>query len=184
MVTVDGVANLKVEQQYSCRNWTYGYGLRRPCAGFTAGHVRRAGMTLVKGLKVGELYRDQKIYDVFVWGAENIRNDISKFELTADRDPAWHAYPGLDAAEITLVPAPNEIKREGASRRIDVTCDVQGTRPGERRPRGGKTDRALDFDREYHPEFLGKYAAREESCRRLMALIGAVAPGDLVDHSR
>ncbi|MBV8488350.1 MAG: efflux RND transporter permease subunit, partial [Planctomycetaceae bacterium] len=30
--------------------------------------------------------------------------------------------------------------------------------------------RALDFPREYHPEFLGEYAAREESRRRLTAL--------------
>ncbi len=28
----------------------------------------------------------------------------------------------------------------------------------------------LDFEREYHPEFLGEYAAREESRRRLLAL--------------
>ena len=31
-----------------------------------------------------------------------------------------------DVAEVAIVPAPNEIKREGASRRIDVTCNVQG----------------------------------------------------------
>ena len=69
-----------------------------------------------------------------------------------------------------MVPAPNEIKREGASRRIDVTCNVAGPRPGERGPRDRGAGRALEFDREYHPEFLGEYAAREESRRRLLAL--------------
>jgi Cu/Ag efflux pump CusA len=68
------------------------------------------------------------------------------------------------------VPAPNEIKREGASRKIDVTCNVQGRDLGSVAREIEKRVRALDFEREYHPEFLGEYAAREESRRRLMAL--------------
>ncbi len=32
--------------------------------------------------------------------------------------------------------------------------------------------RAVPFDREYHPEFLGEYAARQASTRRLYALAG------------
>ena len=75
-----------------------------------------------------------------------------------------------DVAEIALVPAPNEIKREGASRKIDVTCNVQGRDLGSVAREIEKRVRALDFEREYHPEFLGEYAAREESRRRLMAL--------------
>lgn len=57
--------------------------------------------------------------------------------------PLGTHIPVSDAAEITLVPAPNEIKREGASRRIDVTCDVQGrdlgsvSREVEKRIRAG-----------------------------------------------
>src|SRR5262249_60007191 len=38
----------------------------------------------------------------------------------------------------------------------------------------------LDFPREYHPEFLGEYAAREESRRRLMALAGLSLLGILL----
>ena len=36
--------------------------------GLTAGDIRRAATTLVKGVKVGELYQGQKIFDVSVWG--------------------------------------------------------------------------------------------------------------------
>ncbi len=69
MVTVDGVANLKVEQQLLVPQLDVRLNPEAAVRlGLTAGHVRRAGMTLVKGLKVGELYRDQKIYDVFVLG--------------------------------------------------------------------------------------------------------------------
>jgi CzcA family heavy metal efflux pump len=171
MGTVDGVANLKVEQQLLVPQLDV--RLRPEAAarlGLTAGDVRRAATTLIKGLKVGELYRDQKIFDVFVWGAENIRNDISKLSSLPIETPLGTHIPLADAAEITLVPAPNEIKREGASRRIDVTCNVQGRDLGSVAREVEKRVRALDFEREYHPEFLGEFAAREESRRRLMAL--------------
>jgi Cu/Ag efflux pump CusA len=84
--------------------------------------------------------------------------------------PLGTHVPLSDAAEITLMPAPNEIKREGASRRIDVTCNVQGRDLGSVAREVEKSVRELDFEREYHPDFLGEYAAREESSRRLIAL--------------
>jgi Cu/Ag efflux pump CusA len=84
--------------------------------------------------------------------------------------PLGTHVPLSDAAEIALVPAPNEIKREGASRKIDVTFNVQGRDLGSVAREIEKRVRALDFEREYHPEFLGEYAAREESSRRLTAL--------------
>lgn len=34
--------------------------------GLTAGDLRRAAMTLVRGTKVGEIYDDQRIFDVTV----------------------------------------------------------------------------------------------------------------------
>ena len=61
--------------------------------GLAPGQVRRAVATYVKGAKVGEVFKDQKVYDV---------------------------------AEIGIEPTPNEIKRESASRRIDVTCNADG----------------------------------------------------------
>jgi Cu/Ag efflux pump CusA len=37
--------------------------------------------------------------------------------------------------------------------------------------------RAIPFEREYHPEFLGEYAARQESTRRLYALAALAVVG-------
>jgi CzcA family heavy metal efflux pump len=171
MEPIDGVTSLKVEQQLLVPQLDVRL---RPEAsarlGLTAGDVRRAATTLIKGLKVGELYRDQKILDVFVWGVEGVRNDISTVSALPIETPLGTHVPLSDAAEIALVPAPNEIKREGASRKIDVTCNVQGRDLGSVAREIEKRVRALDFAREYHPEFLGEYAAREESRRRLLAL--------------
>jgi Cu/Ag efflux pump CusA len=171
MQPIEGVTSLKVEQQLLVPQLDVRL---RPEAsarlGLTAGDIRRAATTLIKGLKVGELYREQKILDVFVWGVEDVRNDISKVSQLPIETPLGTHVPLSDVAEIALVPAPNEIKREGASRKIDVTCNVQGRDLGSVAREIEKRVRALEFEREYHPEFLGEYAAREESSRRLMAL--------------
>ena len=84
--------------------------------------------------------------------------------------PLGTHVPLGDVADVAIVPAPNEIKREGASRRIDVTCNVRGATWAASPARSRRKVRELDFAREYHPEFLGEYAAREESRRRLLAL--------------
>jgi len=87
-------------------------------------------------------------------------------------------YP-RKVADVSLLPAPNEVKRENASRRIDVTCNVRdrdlGAVARDIESRVGQ----LQFDRGYHPEFLGEYAAQQQSRRRmagmgLIALLGIV----------
>jgi Cu/Ag efflux pump CusA len=108
---------------------------------------------------------------VFIWGTEDVRNDVSKLSALPVETPLGTHVPLSDVAEIALVPAANEIKREGASRRIDVTCNIApGADLGTVAKAVEEKVKALEFPREYHPEFLGEYAARAESENRLMAL--------------
>jgi Cu/Ag efflux pump CusA len=85
-----------------------------------------------------------------------------------------------DVADVEVVPTPNEILHEGASRRIDVTCNVQGRDLGSVAREIEDHVRQLDFPRGYHPEFLGEYAARQESQQRLFALAGLSLIGILL----
>src|SRR5262249_36750333 len=84
--------------------------------------------------------------------------------------PLGGQVPLGDVAELTFVPAPNEIKRESASRRLDITCNVAGRDLGSVAREIEARVKEMEFQREYHPEFLGEYAAREESRRRLFML--------------
>ncbi|HXT60743.1 MAG TPA: efflux RND transporter permease subunit [Pirellulales bacterium] len=84
---------------------------------------------------------------------------------------AMNGYVPLgDVADVETVPTPNEVLRESVSRRIDVTCNVQGRDLGSVAREIEERVKTLKFDRGYHPEFLGEYAARQESRRRLFAL--------------
>ncbi len=169
---IEGVANLKVEQQVLVPQIEV--RLRPDAAarlGLTPGDVRRAATTLVKGLKVGELYDQQKIFDVFVWGVDKVRDDPTALRNLPIETPTGAHVPLGDVADVTIVPAPNIINRENVSRKIDITCNVT---PGADL---GQVARAIEakvkevpMEREYHPEFLGEYAARAESRRRLLTL--------------
>ncbi len=179
---IPGVADLKVEPQVLVPQIQV--RLRPQAAaqfGLAAADVRRAAVTLVKSTKVGELYDAQKVFDVVVWGDESTRADVHALQGVLIDTPGGGHVPLGDVADVYLAPSPNEIKRESTSRRIDVTCNVKtdadlGTiaREIERRVR------ALPFDRGYHPEFLGEYAARVESRNRLFALAGLCLVGILL----
>ena len=93
--TSPGVTNLKVEPQVLVPQLDV--RLRPEAAarlGLTPGDVRRAATTLVKGTKVGEVYDDQKIFDVVVWGvAEGPRRRLAARARCRSRRPLGDARP-------------------------------------------------------------------------------------------
>ena len=81
--------------------------------------------TLLRGTKVGEIYEDQKIFDTVVWSVPTVRSDLFAIKRLPI-DTGGGGYVPLEAvADVTLAPTPNEITREGGSRRIDVTTNVR-----------------------------------------------------------
>jgi CzcA family heavy metal efflux pump len=171
MAQVQGIKDLKVEPQVLVPQIEM--KLRQEAAlrfGLTPGAVRQQVTTLVKGAKVGEIYDEQKIYDVTVWGTERIRNDAQALRQLRIEAPGGASVLLGDIADVAIAPTPNVIQREGASRRIDITCNAQGRDLGSVARDVESAVRKLKFDRGYHAEFLGEYAARQESQRRLIWL--------------
>lgn len=172
---VDGVTNLNVELQALVPQ--VDVRLRPDAAerlGLTPGQVRRAVTTLLRGTKVGEVYEDQKKIDVVVWTQEASRADLNALHELRIDTPAGGQAPLKDVADVQIVPAPNEVKREGGSRRIEVTCDAKGRDLGSVARDIEAAVLTVPFDRGYHPEFLGEYAARQASQKRLFSL-GAIS---------
>ncbi|MCA9124116.1 MAG: efflux RND transporter permease subunit [Planctomycetales bacterium] len=177
---VEGVSDLKIEQQVLVPQLDVRL---RPAAaeqfGLTAGDVRRAATTLIQGRVVGEVYRQQKVFQVAVWGVPDVRGDLSAVRNCLIETPSGGHVLLNDVADIQIVAAPNTIKRENTSRRIDVTCNVR-----DRDLRSVAEDiesrvRQVEFARGYHPDFLGEYAAQQAS-RRQMLWMGIVALAGIV----
>jgi Cu/Ag efflux pump CusA len=135
--------------------------------GLTAGEVRRQAQTLVAGQKLGEIYRDQKSFDVALWGEPAVRGDIQALRDLMILSPAGAPVRLRDIADVRIVPAPNEVKRENGQRRIDVTLNVAGADLGgvARAVEAAVAD--VPFAAGYHPKVLGEYAALKESRQQL-----------------
>lgn len=180
MSGVEGVKNLKIEQQVLVPQIEV--RLRPEAAAqheLTQRAVGHALSTLVKGAKAGEIYDRQRVFDVVVWSSPQCRSDESALRELLVETPAGGRVPLGDVADVSIRPAPNEIKRERASRRIDVTCEADGRDLGavarEIETRVG----ALKFPDGYRPEFLGEYAAQKEA-RQRMLILGALAAFGIV----
>lgn len=167
--TIKGVVDLKVEPQVLVPQIITKLNPERLALfGLKPAQVRQAMTAYTKGTKVGEVYQGQKVFDVAVWGEPSVRRDIASLRKLLIDTPTGGHVPLGDVADVEIVPAPNEIKREGASRRIDVTCNVRGSDLGTVAREIEAKVRAMPFDRGYHPEFLGEYAARQEAKNRLL----------------
>lgn len=175
MGTVDGIADLKVQQQVLVPQVEV--QVRTEVAGrlgVTAGEVRNRVATLVRGTTVGQVYDGERAFDVVVWGVPEVRSDITALRRLPIDLPNGGTIPLDQLADVRLVPTPNEITREKASRRLDITANVKGRDLGRVARDVEAAVNAIPFAAGYHPEFLGEYTAQREASRRLIAL-GLVA---------
>lgn len=178
---VEGVSALKVESLTLVPHITV--KLRPEAAalhGLTAGVVRQAVTTLISGRKVGEVFQDQRVHDVTVWSLPAVRADYTTLRELLIETPAGGHVRLADVADLAIVPTPNAIKREGASRRIDVTCNVTGRALGEVAREIEERVGKVQFAAGYHPEILGEWAERQAAQSQLGWLALASFGGILV----
>jgi Cu/Ag efflux pump CusA len=146
-------------------------------AGIKPGDVRRAAATLLSGLRVGNLFQDQKVFDVVVWSNPSSRRSLSSVEsLLIDTPTGGHTRLG-DVANVRIRPTLPDIEHQDISRFVDVTASVRGRDVvGATRAVRAELD-GVKFPLEYHAEVLGDYAAQQDAQRRLLAFVIAAAIG-------
>ncbi len=142
--------------------------------GLKPGDIRRAAAFLIQGEEIGDIFVDGKTYDVNVWSAPETRNSLNDIrELLIDTPDGRHVRLA-DVADVRIVAAPNVIEREGQSRKIDVSANVEGRDLGSVARDVEAAIRDLDFPLGYHAELFGEYAERQAAERQLL-LAGMVA---------
>jgi CzcA family heavy metal efflux pump len=171
LATVEGVADLTQQQLTLVPQVLVRLRPERAeLAGVTAQRVRDTVATVLQGRKVGEIYEQQKIFDVVVRGTPGARGDLFALKRLPI-DAAGGGYVPLeDVADVAIAPTPNEITREGGSRRIDVTMNVRGRDLGTVARDVRSALAGVPFEAGYHAEVLGEFAAREASQQRLLTL--------------
>jgi CzcA family heavy metal efflux pump len=142
--------------------------------GLKPGDIRRAAAFLIQGEEVGDLFIGGKTYDVNVWSKPETRKSVNDIrELLIDTPSGGHVRLA-DVADVRIVAAPNVIEREGQSRKIDVSANVEGRDLGSVARDVEAAVQNLDFPLGYHAELFGEYAERQAAQRQLL-LSGIVA---------
>jgi Cu/Ag efflux pump CusA len=135
--------------------------------GLTPGDVRRMTATLVRGLEVGSLFEDQKVFDVVVQGVPELRQSQTTIENIQINTPSGSLVRLGDIATVSLVPVPIMIEHDAVSRYVDVTANVVG------RPISSVTGdlkrelKSVTFPIETHAEILGTSSDEQAAWREL-----------------
>jgi Cu/Ag efflux pump CusA len=94
------------------------------------GDVRRASATVFSGIVVGYLFKEQKIFEVVVWGAPESRQSLTNLrDLWIDKSDRTRVRL-RDVADVSVVSTPTVIKHERIAPYVDVVANVSGRDPG------------------------------------------------------
>src|SRR5207248_11292669 len=122
--------------------------------------------TMIAATVAGNLFQDQKMFEVVVWGTPEVRRDVTKIkDLRID---APLGGPGnrpsqvklSDVADVQIVPKPEMITHDQVSRSIDVVANVRGRGLSAVTAEVKDKLAAVTFPREHHLEVLGASEAK------------------------
>lgn len=94
--------------------------------GVKPGDIRREAATLLSGLTVGNVFEQQKVFDVVVLGTPAVRSNLSSVSnLLLDTVNGGHARLG-SLARVSVATEPEDIPHDAMSPYVDVTAPLAG----------------------------------------------------------
>jgi CzcA family heavy metal efflux pump len=145
--------------------------------GIKPGDVRRAATTMFSGLQVGNVFEEQKVFDVVVWSVPETRQSLNSLrDLMIDTPGGGQVRLG-DVAHVRVVSSPTVIRHEAVKRYMDVMAGVQGRDRGAVAADVRARLLQVPLPLEYHAEVVGEYADRQASRARLLVVAIAALVG-------
>ena len=148
---------------------------RAEALGIKPGDVRRAAASMLGGITVGNLFQEQKVFDVVVWGAPQIRESVEDIEQLLIETPDGRYLRLADVADVDIVPDDAVIRHESASRFVEVTADVDGRSVGDVADEVDALIKEIEFPLDHHAELMGLQQERQDARGELIAVIVAAA---------
>ena len=143
--------------------------------GVKPGDVRRAAATMVSSITAGNLFEEQKIFDVVVWGMADKRGNLSNVQdILVDSPSGGHQVRLGDVADVRIRPNPSVIKHDAVSRYIDVTAQVRGASLNSVTQAVEARMKQISFPSEHHVEVLSE-ATERQTVQRDLLLYGVAA---------
>src|SRR3989475_4832425 len=175
---INGIAALKVEGQAEEAQIEVRVDLAAAERyGLKPGDIRRQVATVFAGLQVGTLFEQQKVFEVVVWGAPEVRSSLTSLHELLMETPKGKPVRLREVAELRIAPTPTVIHHEALSPRVDVVANVRGRDLGSVTREVEHRLKSVKFPLEYRAELLGEYAERQAAQKRMLSFAIAAAVG-------
>ena len=138
--------------------------------GVKPGDVRRASAILLSGLAVGNLFEEQRVFDVVVWGAPDIRRSVEDVEQLLIDTPTGGHVRLREVADVRVVENPTVLRHEAVSNYVDVSADISGRDADEVLPAVRNAVAGVEFPLEHHAEVRGSAVQAEDSGSTVLAV--------------
>jgi Cu/Ag efflux pump CusA len=145
--------------------------------GIKPGDVRRQATTLLSGIHVGNLFEEQKVFDVVVWGIPEIRSDLTNIKELLIDTPAGNQITLGEVADVRITPAATVIQRNAVSRYVDVIATVNGRSFDAVSADIESQLQGVNIPFEFHTEVLNTAQGLQTTRLRLLAIAVAALLG-------
>ena len=143
--------------------------------GLKPGDVRRAAASLLGGITVGNVFEEQKVFDVVVWADPAKRDSVPEIEGLVIDAPSGAGVRLGDVARVSTVQNEAVISHESVTRFVELTADVSGRDVGEVNREVGDLLDGIDFPLDHHAEVMVDYRERQAEQSLLIAIVIAAA---------
>ncbi|MCA8833291.1 CusA/CzcA family heavy metal efflux RND transporter [Hymenobacter pini] len=140
--------------------------------GLNADDVNRTVQTAFAGQSAGQLFEQERRFDVVLRLAPELRQNIENVRQLLIATPTGEQVPLEQVATVDLVEGPNQIQRDDAKRRISVAFNVRG-RDVESivEELQGKVDRQLKLAPGYYTTYGGQFENLRQATERLSVAV-------------
>jgi CzcA family heavy metal efflux pump len=143
--------------------------------GLTPGEIRRTAAVLMQGVEVNDIWKPARVFDVNVWSTPETRTSLTSIRNLPIRTPSGRTVRLDEVADVRIGPAPNIIKRENVSRKIDVGANIEGRDLGSIIHDVEERIKEVELPPGYRLELIGESAERKAAARKLRLLAIAAA---------
>lgn len=170
IATVDGIADLNVEQQIERPELTIS-PKRKLLAkhGITLADFNSFVSVNLGGETVSQVYEDKKCFNLVVRAADSDRGSMERIKDLMIDTPDGGKIPLTEVAEVKSTTGPNTINRENVKRKIVVSANASG-----RDLRSvvndiqARIDKNIKLPEGYHTEYGGQFESEQSASRTLM----------------
>jgi len=140
--------------------------------GLNVDDVNRTVQTAFAGQTAGQVFEQERRFDLVLRLAPDQRKDISAVRQLFIATPRGEQIPLAQVAEVGLVEGPNQIQRDNAKRRITVAFNVRG-RDVESvvEELQAKVDQQLKLAPGYYTTYGGQFENLREASQRLSVAV-------------